>query len=44
MLIVGATRGRTHDEAEAMLRTIRQNGKLPEFPKPVYVPPMDSDI
>ncbi len=42
-LTAGATRGNTHDEAVAMLRAIRQSGKLPEFPKPVYVPPLDAD-
>jgi hypothetical protein len=36
---VGAIRGEDRETATTMLRDIRQTGKLPEFPKPVYSPP-----
>lgn len=35
----GVTVGPDHDAAVNMLREIRRTGRLPEFPKPVYVPP-----
>ena len=38
-LIAGVTRGEEHERAIAMLRRIRRTGQLPEFPKPVFVPP-----
>lgn len=42
-MTAGVTRGATHTEAIEMLRTIRTTGQVPEFPKPVYVPPADLD-
>jgi AcrR family transcriptional regulator len=37
-LAVGATKGKTCDQANQMLETIARSGELPEFPKPVLVP------
>ncbi|MCG2840535.1 TetR/AcrR family transcriptional regulator [Sandaracinobacter sp. RS1-74] len=39
-LAAGVTRGNTQKQARAMLRNIRETGKLPEYPKPVYTPPV----
>jgi AcrR family transcriptional regulator len=38
LLTVGATVGSTREEAAKALQTIRRENKLPEFPKPVFVP------
>lgn len=38
LLVIGATVGAARDEAAKALATIRREGKLPEFPKPVFVP------
>lgn len=40
--VVGAIRGEDRETAMRMLREIRATGKLPEFPKPVYRPPLEA--
>lgn len=39
--VAGALRGEERTKAVAMLRDIRTSGQLPDFPKPVYVPPRE---
>ncbi|SFS10549.1 TetR/AcrR family transcriptional regulator [Sphingomonas jatrophae] len=36
--VIGITSGAQQEEAIAMMRRIRETGKLPAFPKPVFVP------
>ena len=40
--VAGVLRGDEKEAAITMLRQIRKTGQLPEFPKPVYVPPETS--
>ena len=41
--VVGAIKGKDKETAISMLRSIRETGKLPEFPNPVYAPPKKTD-
>ena len=44
LLTIAATVGSTRDQAVKALETIRHENKLPEFPKPVFVPlPRDTE-
>lgn len=42
-LAAGVTRGATQAQANQMLEGIARTGELPEFPKPVLVPPKDAN-